>query len=1085
MYCARRGTRRAQAAGLVRLVASILLLWPAISSAQDAELQGVVRDQSGAVVPGATVTIVDPANGAQRSITTDTAGHYVFSLLGPGDYDMGADLAGFQPVTRHGLRIDSGSRIKLDLVLQAAQIRETVAVSATAPVDESPGDATVIDRDFLDNMAIDSRALQSIVLLAPGVVGIGINSSDLEFSVDGNRTTSNVVTIDGVSANIAAPRSQSGPPINSRFGPIATGSTDTNAVGTNALSLGGFTGGSDIVQLDALEQIRVQTSAYSAQYGRQPGAQVQLVTRSGTNRSTGSVFEYFRSSALDARDFFSNANPQARRGPYRQNQFGGVAGGPVTRDRLFYFVSYEGRVLGNPQPARQMRVPSADLRTDESLSPLLRRVLETYPMPDGPEFFDALGRRVGAAPYYDGSESLQHSNSYSIKLDRNFGPRLLLTGRWNQGVSRRVSYLLAQRSASGSDARTMTVNARSVLRARLLNEMSVNYSWNGSDTMSELTDRLGVTPVEASDLVPSFAPASSSSTISLPGQVQDYTIGPAVANRQVQAQVVDNVSWNSGRHGYRFGIDVRRLTPVYGPTEYRSSVTFNALASLLANRADLLTISSSDPVRLGIINFSAFAQDTMRLTQRLTLDYGARWEINPAPKGLNHPLYTLAGFPDLTVLHLAEPGAPLYPTRWAKIAPRLGAAYRLRQKEQRITLARGTFGLFYDLGSGATATAARMFPYNRSVSRTAVPFPPDDARSAEAAPLSLDPPYTRQDFTIVAPGNTLPRTWEWSGSVEQSFSGAQRLTATYTGHAGRQLLRRYFYAFDLTRPINPAFPGARLNVTRNDRGWGDSSDYHALQIQYVRRLSRGIQALSNYTLARATDSGSDDATVNLADNATRPMFYYGVSRFDRRHTFNSSVTWNLPSARRMRALLGGWGLDVNARVQSAPPLTVTYNYTDPIDTINYAYRVDVVRGQAIWIKDGRAPGHRRLNPDAFAIPSTAYGARNEVTHGNEPRNALRGFGTWSADGVLQKDVRLVSNRTVQLRAEVHNVFNHPNFSQPDTSLGTVVGATGQFVPGPLFGRITATGGALGGPGSGTASATGGARTIQLALRFTF
>jgi len=523
---------------------------------------------------------------------------------------------------------------------------------------------------------------------------------------------------------------------------------------------------------------------------------------------------------------------------------------------------------------------------------------------------------------------------------------------------------------------------------------------------------------------------------------------------------------------------------VYGPTEYRSVVTFNLLQSLLDNRADLLTVSSSDRVRLGIVNFSAFAQDTMRMTNRLTFDYGVRWEVNPAPTGLNHPLYTLTGFPDLTELRLAEAGTPLYPTRWAKLAPRAGVAYRLRQAGEQVTLARGSFGLFFDLGSGATATAARMFPYNRSVRRTNVPFPPDDARSAEAAPLSLEPPYLNQDFTIVAPGNTLPRTWEWSASLEQSFAGVQRLTATYTGHAGRQLLRRYFYAFDMQRPINPAMPGARLNVTRNDRGWGDSSDYHALQVQYVRRLSRGVQALANYTLARATDSGSDDSTVNLADNATRPTFYYGVSRFDRRHSFNSSVTWNLPNPRVLRQLLGGWGIDVNARVQSAPPLTVTYNYTDPIDSLNYTYRVDVLPGESVWLGDGKAPGGRRLNAAAFAIPASAFASRNEVTHGNERRNGLRGFSTWSADGVLQKQVRLGPNRTVQLRAEVHNVFNHPNFSQPDTSLGTVIGATGQFIPGPLFGRITGTGGVIGAPVGG-ASATGGARTIQLAVRVGF
>ena len=141
-------------------------------------------------------------------------------------------------------------------------------------------------------------------------------------------------------------------------------------------------------------------------------------------------------------------------------------------------------------------------------------------------------------------------------------------------------------------------------------------------------------------------------------------------------------------------------------------------------------------------------------------------------------------------------------------------------------------------------------------------------------------------------------------------------------------------------------------------------------------------------------------------------------------------------------------------------------------------------GESVWIRDGKAPGGRRLNAAAFAIPASAFASRNEVTHGNERRNGLRGFSTWSADGVLQKQVRLAAGRSVQLRAEVHNVFNHPNFSQPDTSLGTVIGATGQFIPGPLFGRITGTGGVIGAPGSG-ASATGGARTIQLAVRFGF
>ena len=213
MFCVKRPANPSRMARWWWSAAVLAILAPATASAQDAELQGIVRDQSGAVVPGASVTIVAPANGARRTFTTDAAGHYVFSFLGPGEYEVTAELNGFQPVTRDDVAVDSGSRISLDLVLRPAQISETIAVAATSPVDESPGDATVIDRDLLDNMAIDNRALQSIILLAPGVVGVGINSSDLEFSVDGNRTTSNVVTIDGVSANIAAPRSQSGPAV--------------------------------------------------------------------------------------------------------------------------------------------------------------------------------------------------------------------------------------------------------------------------------------------------------------------------------------------------------------------------------------------------------------------------------------------------------------------------------------------------------------------------------------------------------------------------------------------------------------------------------------------------------------------------------------------------------------------------------------------------------------------------------------------------------------------------------------------------------------------------------------------------------
>jgi hypothetical protein len=237
--------------------------------------------------------------------------------------------------------------------------------------------------------------------------------------------------------------------------------------------------------------------------------------------------------------------------------------------------------------------------------------------------------------------------------------------------------------------------------------------------------------------------------------------------------------------------------------------------------------------------------------------------------------------------------------------------------------------------------------------------------------------------------------------------------------------------------------------------------------------------------------------VNLVDNATRPTYYDGYSRFDRRHAANASIMYAIPELRgahRVRALVGGWSANFNLRRQSAPPLTVTYGYRDPVDQVTYTYRVDIVPGQPIWLKDGRAPGGRRLNSAAFALPSSALGAgtRNQVNHGNELRNGLRGFSTVQVDLALQKQVRLHGRRTAELRVEAHNVFNHPTFSQPDASIGTVIGSSGQFIPAPLFGRITGSGGFSGGGafGGGFGSqggfaAASGARTIQLALRLTF
>ncbi|MGH9962673.1 MAG: TonB-dependent receptor domain-containing protein, partial [Pyrinomonadaceae bacterium] len=355
--------------------------------------------------------------------------------------------------------------------------------------------------------------------------------------------------------------------------------------------------------------------------------------------------------------------------------------------------------------------------------------------------------------------------------------------------------------------------------------------------------------------------------------------------------------------------------------------------------------------------FSAYGQDTWKVTPRLTLTYGLRWEVNPPPSEStgNHPAVT-SGLENPATITLAPFGTPLYKTTYNNFAPRVGAAYQLSQKQGRETVLRGGFGLFYDIGSGAAANAFSRFPYVSSKDLFGVPFPLSSSDAA-APPFSLDPPF---DIVAIDSRLKLPRTYQWNASLEQFLGAHQTVSASYVAAVGRRLLRQE----QLLSP-NPDF--TLIDITRN----GATSDYHAMQIQFDRRLSRGLQALASYTWSHSIDIASSDTVMNTATGFNDPNIDRGSSDFDVRHAFNAAVTYNLPNPKLngvVNAILRNWTFDTIITARSATPV-------DLIGGINFTgffsfVRPDLVAGEPLNINDPLAPGGRRFNPTAFAPPPT-------------------------------------------------------------------------------------------------------------------
>ena len=1044
----------------LRKVALVLLAFVGstslvLSQSTNASLSGRVTDPHKALISNAKVAAINPATNLRYETMANGSGEYLLANLPPGPYRVEIEKTGFKKLIRLAVILHIQDALEIDFEMTIGAASETVTVEAGTPlVNTEPGTvSTVVDRTFVENLPLNGRSFQTLMLLTPGAVVTATAFDDQgQFSVNGQRADANYFTVDGVSAN---------------FG--VTGYLPLVQSGSGSLPAFSASGGTNsLVSVDAMQEFRIQTSSFAPEFGRMPGAQVSIVTRSGTNDFHGTLFEYFRNSALDARDWFVNFNGLAKP-EERLNDFGGVVGGPVRKNRTFFFFSYEGLRLRQPV-TQQSAVPDAASRQQAPAS--IRPYLNAYPIANGP------GAGVGLAQFNASFSNPSALDAVSIRVDHTVNSKLNLFGRYNYSPSdldQRSPTLLSSgpvlsmvQSLSAS-IHTGTIGLTALILPAISNEVRANYSNHRVGTAFAMDNFGGAVPLPESVLFPpGFSSANGVFGLFIPGAGQ-YNQGKSGTDEQRQLNLVDDLSITKGSHQLKFGVDYRRLAPFTSPFSYKQFVQFSGVTAApggaLSGTALMAATFAQQSNALLSRNFSLYSQDTWKMTPRFTLTYGLRWDVNPPIKGANaaNDPFTVTGLDNPATIGLAPRGTPLYDTTYGNVAPRLGLAYQFRRNSAWGATLRAGFGVFYDLGQGSLGAVSSYFPYGATKIIQPAPFP---LSSQDATPpiFTTHPPVSA--VYVADPHLSLPRIHQWNVALEQPLGNSQSLTLTYIGAIGRDLLR-------VNQLFNPNSNFETVAITDNSA----TSDYHALQLKFQRRLSRGLQVVASYTLSHSIDSASTDAFANFLNTPGSfgsPNIDRGNSDFDIRHSFTAGVTYYVPSPgspKAVRATLGGWSMDAFVFARSAPPVDIVGLIFRGAGIAVFP-RPNVNQGVSLELFGSGYPGGKIFNQGAFPAASTGQ-------QGNFGRNVLRGFDASQADFAVQRQFRLAETVALRFRAEFFNILNHPNFGSPTGSLTSA-----------LFGRSTQTlanslgsGGANG--GFSPPYQIGGPRSIQLALKLEF
>jgi Carboxypeptidase regulatory-like domain len=1133
-----------------RLLVLSFLLTTAFVSLVNAQtfrgtLLGTVSDATGAVIPGASISVKNADTGVERTTESNSDGAFTVPELPIGKYTVTVTKDAFTAYEAQDLEVTVASQLNLNVVLQTGGRKEEVVVSGNALQVETTSNtlgATLSSND-VKNLPVNGRDYTKLIYLTPGVTGSPDQISDSPgsfgpFSVNGARGRSNNFLLDGTDMNDGY---RNDPAVNEPgvFGAPAT-----------------------ILPIDAVSELRV-LSNYEPEYGRNAGGIINIVTKSGTNAFHGTAAEYFRNNALDARNYF-NASGQTQ-APFHNNQFGGSIGGPVIRNRTFFFFDYEGQ-RESVGTVSQACVPDPAYIASQggAANPVIAALLARNPWPApniGGVTTDQNGCSAPNAAVIAPSSNL--ITSLIAKIDHNLNKNNMLSGRYFYGDSTQ-SFPLAL-SGGGilpgfntftpTRVQLVSLSLVSVLDASKVNEARLGWNRFAEGFFPE--DRAFQPSSIGLDGGGGFA--DEGLPVIVVGSYSQLGASKSDPRQRFDSnwQGFDNFSWTLGKHSVKIGYEFRRtsITQFLG-TNFRGRLVFNTLNDFLDGTVDDGTQALGYSQRHSYQNnHGLYVQDSYRVLPTLTLNYGMRWDYFGVFHEKNDLLSNITSFDatagTLALTQVGQPGlGELYKPDYTNFAPRVSFSWDPRGKGQ--TVIRSGFGLFFDAFSQDVFLA--HLPYNSSFDPGPAynPTGPAPIFSVSAnggtivsgQPLFSAPGGTAQgDIFSVDQHIRTPYMMNYNLNVQEQLSPRALLQLGYVGSVGRRLLRfrdinqpnqgtitatdiafaqTTSYVDPSTGNTVPCYPGggpgciptynsASRMYPNNSYGafYVNQEEAHAYSnynsFQAGLRISElhGITSIVNYNWSHSFDNASDseDFVPNASqpNNSTRPDLEYGDSNFDVRNRFTWIFAYQFPTSKgSMARLRNGWGFDSTVTLQDGQPFNLNYNFEDDFSGSGEGFDRPDITGSPKYTKNPAT----FLNLNAFAIPCTLtqYALTNGVSgsaqdcvpgtrhFGSLGRDSLRGLPYKNWDFALYKNTNFTESASLQLRAEFFNIVNHPNFASPLLPAFIADAApngltqVGSREASAGFYSINATGDVgLGNPFLG-----GGApRGIQLAAKFTF
>jgi hypothetical protein len=1100
---------------------------------------GTVTDSTGAVLGGASVKVRNVGTGQERSATTSADGSYVVPELPIGTYNVTVTQTGFKTFEATNVTVDVATERRVDAALTTGAVSTRVEVSGDElPLVESTSSELggTLTTEAIENIPVNGRDYTKLIYLNPGVSGSPDQISDSPgsfgtFSMNGSRGRANNFLLDGTDMNDGF---RNDPAINEAgvFGDPAT-----------------------ILPLDAVAELRV-LSNYEAEYGRNSGAVINIVTKSGTNKLHGSLLEYNRTSSIGgARNFFNTVGSQD---PFHNNQFGGSLGGPIIKDRTFFYVDYEGQRESGAQSGTScvpdptvIAAAEADIAArGEVVNPVMQALLARNPWP-APNLVSGVSDTTGCSAANLSLSTLFRNrvDSMIAKVDHNFNSNNLLTGRYYFGDSDQ-SFPFAQLAGGllpGFNTITPTrVQLVSLSYVKVMGT-SLNEARLGWNRFAE-----GFFPQDHN-----FNPASIGLDT---GVTSPYDFGlPKISvggfsvigatNSVPRSRVdsnwhfIDNYGWKSGRHDFKVGYEFRRTTiQLIQDNTFRGRLTFGSIADpnggvtpLPPLEAFLEGTPSGGKETQGNSkrhsfenNHGFYFQDSFRVTPRLTMNYGMRWDYFGVVGEKNNLFYQL----DPTSATDLSPTNQLYNKDYNNFAPRIGLAYDVAGKGK--TVVRAGWGLFYD------AFAQDIFlghaPYNCAFcpgpAYTGIGPSPILSSTSPVATITAGVPIFSgysglSDYFGTDRNIRTPYTQNFNLNLQQQF-GKAVVEVGYVGARGTKLFRfrdinqptqAQITAYDTSAAqcngaVLPNCPiagfdgpdGANFNVPRtaypalfyvNREESSASSTYHSLQTSLRTNSWHGVTSAVNFVWSHSIDNASDseDFIPNAAqpNNSFAPNLERGNSNFDIRRRFTWNFGYLLPHMDGgMSKLKNGWGFDGVLNLQDGQPFQLNYNFEGDYSGSGEGFdRPDIVGP----IRYGSGPTSVDLS--SFHVPCT-FGNTTAVSSsgdsnclagtrhfGDMGRNSLRGPAFKEMNFSIFKNTDLAEHIVLQFRAEFFNIFNHPNFANPNLP---------NFITDPATNGLDASGRGIGNLGLSATGDVGignpflgggGPRGTQFALKLTF